>query len=405
VANKKVAVIGGGAAGFFAAINSKSNYPDYEVSIFEKSNKLLAKVKISGGGRCNVANATFGVSELSKNYPRGGKQLKKAFNYFATKQTIEWFEGKGVELKTEADNRMFPTTDDSSTIMDSLINTARGLGVQILKHAGVASISPLTEGFDIELSEKKAFFDFVIVASGGSPNMRGFDWLRDMGHEIIPPVPSLFTFNMPDENVTELSGVSVPNAQVKVQGTKLKHSGPLLITHWGMSGPAVLKTSAWGARDLHIRNYNFDIQVNWLGEVTEELFRTSLSETVAANHKRQVKNQNPFNLPNRLWDYFLRKVNVQPDKIWAEVTKKELNRLVNTLLNDMYQVSGKTTFKEEFVTAGGVALSDVDFNTMQSRRCPGLYFAGEVLDIDGVTGGFNFQAAWTTGFIAGELKN
>ena len=333
------------------------------------------------------------------------KQLKKAFNQFATKQTIAWFEEKGVELKTEADNRMFPITDDSSTIMDALLNTARALGIQIIKHAVVASVAPLTEGFDLELSDKKEFFDYVIIASGGSPNMRGFDWLRDMGHEIIPPVPSLFTFNMPDENITELSGVSVPIAQVKVQGTKLKYSGPLLITHWGMSGPAVLKTSAWGARDLHVRNYNFDIQVNWLGEVTEEEFRTSLSSTVAANHKRQVKNQNPFNLPNRLWDYFIDKVNIQSDKIWAEVNKKELNRLVNTLLNDTYEVSGKTTFKEEFVTAGGVALSNVDFNTMQSRKCPGLYFAGEVLDIDGVTGGFNFQAAWTTGFIAGQLKN
>jgi len=405
VTQKKVAVIGGGAAGFFAAISSKTTYPDYQVFVFEKSNKLLAKVKISGGGRCNVGNATFGASELSKHYPRGGKQLKKAFNQFSTKQTIEWFEEKGVELKTEADNRMFPISDDSTTIMDCLLNTARGLGIQIMKHIDVKSISPLTEGFNLELSDNEEYFDNVIIATGGSPKMRGFDWLIELGHEIVPPVPSLFTFNMPNENVTNLSGVTVPNAQVKVQGTKLKHSGPLLITHWGMSGPAVLKTSAWGARDLHIRDYKFDIQVNWLGEVTEEDFRTSLSSIVAGNHKRQLKNQNPFNLPNRLWDYFIDKVNIQPDKIWAEVNKKELNRLMNTLLNDTYEVSGKTTFKEEFVTAGGVALSNVDFNTMQSRQCLGLYFAGEVLDIDGVTGGFNFQAAWTTGFIAGQLKN
>lgn len=401
----KVAVIGGGAAGFFAAINCKSNFPDYEVTILEKSNKLLAKVKISGGGRCNVANATFGESELSKHYPRGGKHLKKAFNQFSTKHTIEWFENKGVELKTEADNRMFPITDDSSTIMDCLLNTARGLGIQIMKHTGVNSIAPLSQGFQLEIAENTTFYDYVIVASGGSPKMSGFDWLSELEHDITPPVPSLFTFNMPNEYITELSGVSVPNAQVKVQGTKLKYSGPLLITHWGMSGPAVLKTSAWGARDLQIRGYEFDIQVNWLGEVTEEEFRASLPSTLAANHKRQIKNHNPFNIPNRLWEYFLDKLNLKPDKIWAEVTKKEMNRLVNTLLNDIYKVSGKTTFKEEFVTAGGVALSNVDFNTMQSRKCPGLYFAGEVLDIDGVTGGFNFQAAWSTGFIAGQLKN
>jgi len=404
VSQKKVAVIGGGAAGFFAAINCKSTYPDYQVSVIEKSNKLLAKVKVSGGGRCNVANATFGPAELSKNYPRGGKHLKKAFHQFATIDTIEWFESRGVTLKTEADNRMFPITDDSTTIMDSLLNTARGLGIQIRKHASVSSIVRIDEGFNLMVNDELEMFNYVIVASGGSPKMHAFEWLQELGHDIVPPVPSLFTFNMPNESITSLSGLSVPKALVKVQGTKLKQSGPLLITHWGMSGPAILKTSAWGARDLFIRNYDFVIQLNWLGEINEEDFRASLTGILNGLNKRQIKNQNPFEIPNRLWDYFLQKVDIQADKIWAEISKKELNRLVNVLLNDSYQVSGKTTFKEEFVTAGGVALADIDFSTMQSRKCAGLYFAGEVLDIDGVTGGFNFQAAWTTGFIAGQLK-
>lgn len=370
--------------------------------ILEKSQKLLAKVKVSGGGRCNVTHACFKPSELIKHYPRGAKQLKKVFHDFHTTHTIEWFESRGVKLKTEADGRMFPVTDNSQTIIDCLTQAARDLGVEVVLSAPVTAIVKSGEGFELMVKGKTQRFDKVIVASGGSPKAEGFDWLRELGHTIVPPVPSLFTFNMPNEPIRSLMGLSVPDATVRVQGTKLKQSGPLLITHWGMSGPAILKTSAWGARILHEKNYNFVCQVNWLGEMGEERLREDLMAVSRESGKRMLRNKNPFQLPQRLWEFLLGKVELPIDKVWAELGKKGINKLVNVLINDQYQVSGKTTFKEEFITCGGVELSEVDFKTMQSKVCPGLYFAGEVLDIDGVTGGFNFQAAWTTGFVAGK---
>ncbi len=404
VSDTKIAVIGGGAAGFFAAIACKNAHPDFKVDIYERSNKLLSKVKVSGGGRCNVTHACFNNAELARHYPRGSKHLKKAFNQFSTQDTVDWFNDKGIELKTESDNRMFPVTDDSQTIIDCLLNYSRSLGVRILKRSKVDEITLSDNGFELNIDGDVQQYNFVIVASGGSPKLEGFDWLKILGHDIVSPVPSLFTFNMPGERIISLQGVSVENAQVRVSGTKLKQSGPLLITHWGMSGPAILKTSAWGARDLNKLDYQFELQVNWLGGTNEEEFRQQLPSILSNTQKRQLKNKNPFQLPNRLWEYFLQKLELKADLVWGEMNKKQMNRLINLLLNDVYKVSGKTTFKEEFVTSGGVALADVDFNTMQSRKCPGLYFAGEVLDMDGVTGGFNFQAAWTTGFIAGQLK-
>ncbi len=400
----KVAVIGGGAGGFFAAISCKQHHRDAQVTILEKSDKLLSKVKISGGGRCNVTHACFTNSQLVKFYPRGEKQLRKLFNHFSTGDTVDWFESRGVKLKAEADNRMFPVTDNSQSIIDCLFSEAKKRAVSIRKKSPVTTIRKSEEGFVLEISGKTEAYDKVIVATGGSPKLSGFDWLAGLGHEIVAPVPSLFTFNMPGNPIKELMGLSVPEAQVKVQGTRLVQSGPLLITHWGMSGPAILKTSAWGARILNDLDYQFNAQVNWLGDRNENDLRNWFTDNKNTLSKRKVRNKNPFSLPNRLWEFLLNKVDISPDYTWETIGKKGLNRLINVLLNDVYPVKGKTTFKEEFVTSGGVALGDIDFNTMESRKCPGLYLAGEVMNVDGVTGGFNFQAAWSSGYVAGRLS-
>lgn len=400
----KIAIIGGGAAGFFAALSAKHHNPGSKVTILEKSDKLLSKVKVSGGGRCNVTHACFKASELAKFYPRGGKQIKKAFGIFNTNHTVAWFKDRGVELKKEADNRMFPITDKSITIINCFLDEARKVGVDIKTNCKVEKIEAFENGWKLLYEEFNHEFDKVIVATGGSPKASGLDWLKRIGHNIVNPVPSLFTFNMPNESIKEYQGLSVKNAVVRVQGTKLIQEGPLLITHWGMSGPAILKTSAWGAIDLANCGYEFNIQVNWVGNSNEDEVRTLLNRHFYSYDKKKVSNSNPFEIPSRLWDYLLDKKEIPNDKVAGEVGKKDRNKLVNTLLNDIYEVKGKTTFKEEFVTCGGVDLKDVNFKTMQSKIAPNLYFAGEVLNIDGVTGGFNFQAAWTTGFIAGKLE-
>ncbi len=395
---KKVAVIGGGAAGFFAALSAAQHQPTTQVIIYEKSDKLLSKVKISGGGRCNVTNATFKAGPLSKNYPRGGKSLKKTFAQFETQDTIDWFTARAVPLKTEADGRMFPATDSSQSIIDCLTHQAQKAGIEIRMRTRVQRI---TQQDDSILVNDEAF-DAVIVATGGSPKSSGFDWLAAMGHSITQPVPSLFTFNMPGESVKEMMGLVVPDALVRIQGTKLSHQGPVLITHWGMSGPAVLKLSAWGARELQARGYAFNIQINWIGIANESEVLDIIEASLPENRKKKMANACPFELPKNFWLYVLKKSQVNPDMPWLELGKKSRNRLVNTLLNDIYAVKGKTTFKEEFVTCGGIKADEVDFGTMESRIVPGLFFAGEVLDVDGITGGFNFQAAWSTGFVAGR---
>ncbi len=400
----KVAVIGGGAAGFFAALSAKKHYPDAVVEILEKTDKLLSKVKISGGGRCNVTHACFKASELARFYPRGGKQLKKAFGVFNSNHTVAWFKERGVDLKKESDNRMFPVTDKSITIINCFLDEAHKLGVIIKKGVNVLAISPKDDGINLNIDGFNHFYDKVIVATGGSPKRKGLNWLENLGHEIVEPLPSLFTFNMPGNKVVDLQGLSVKNAIVRIQGTKLVYDGPLLITHWGMSGPAILKTSAWGARELAEKNYEFNSQINWVGNANEDEVRTLLNRHVYSYDKKKVETSNPFDIPSRLWKFLIEKSEIEPSKINQELSKKEKNKLINTLLNDIYEVSGKTTFKEEFVTCGGVDLKMVDIKTMQSKVVPNLYFAGEVLNIDGVTGGFNFQAAWTTGFIAGCLK-
>jgi len=384
-----IIVIGGGAAGFFAALSCKFHHPEYTVTLVEKSDKLLAKVAVSGGGRCNVTHACFDNKTLSKFYPRGERQLYKLFFQFNAKDTVTWFESRGVKLKTEADNRMFPVSDNSQTIIDCLVSEANKLGVVIQKGVSVSDIR-----------ETRA--DKIIIASGGSPKLAGFDWLKNLGHTIIPPVPSLFTFNMPDEPIKKLMGVVANPVSLRIKGVKAESIGPLLITHWGMSGPAVLKLSSLCARELSEIDYTFEVVVNWLNE-NEVQMRDQLSITLEKFGKRQLGNINPFQLPSRLWLFLLEKNEIDPTIPWNELGKKRHNQLMNTLLNDAYKVKGKTTFKEEFVTCGGVALDEVSFDTMESKICPGIYFAGEVLDIDAVTGGFNFQAAWTTGFVAGKL--
>ena len=398
-----IAIIGGGAAGFFAAFSVREHHPDAVITIYEKSDKLLSKVKISGGGRCNVTHACFKPSQLSKFYPRGEKQLKKAFSQFNTNHTVEWFLSRGVELKAEADNRMFPVTDNSQTIIDCFLREAQLKKITILQKSPITKILAKGEVYELQLKTKSVDVDKVIVATGGSPKVRGFEWLSELGHQIITPVPSLFTFNMPNEAIKKLMGLVAENATVRIQGSKLQYTGPLLVTHWGMSGPAILKLSAWGARLLNDCDYQFKVQVNWVSANNEEEVLKIIKDCQLSYHKRKIVNQNPFSIPNRLWLFLLDKVGVGSENIWADLSKKSRNRLVNTIFNDVYEVSGKTTFKEEFVTSGGVSLADVDIKTMQSRVCKNMYFAGEVIDIDGITGGFNFQAAWTTGFIAGKL--
>lgn len=401
----KIAIIGGGAAGFFAAISAKEKRPGARVVIFEKSSKLLSKVVVSGGGRCNVTNGCDSIDELCKAYPRGGRSLKKAFYIFNNKHVINWFEYREVPLIIQDDNRVFPESQSSQSIVDCFLREAERLGIQIKTDSGVQSITPLENSIRVAFSKNEPLpedFDKVIVATGGSPKRSGLEWLEALNHKIEDPVPSLFSFNMPDERITSLMGVSVDHAIVRIQGSKLTSSGPLLITHWGMSGPAILKLSSFGARILNEMGYDFRIQVNWVNELNSELVSEQLRDISEGHSHKLLSNFRPYALPSRLWLYLLDKIELQPDKPWGELGKKGMNKLVNVLTNDEYKVNGRTTFKEEFVTCGGVSLDSIDMVTMQSKVCKNLYFAGEVLDIDAITGGFNFQAAWTTGFIAGK---
>ena len=399
----RVIIVGGGAAGFFAAISAKQHHPDAEVLLLEKSNKLLAKVRISGGGRCNVTHDQRNIRKMSGHYPRGERFLKKAFEHFSVKDTIAWFGQRGVQLKSEADGRMFPISDDSGTIIRCLMDEAEERGARIALQSGVNAIERKPEGSFLLRMENGGTLqaDRVIVTTGGHPKAEGYVWLKQLGHSIVPPAPSLFTFNMPGEEIRSLMGVVAEPVRARIIGTKLESTGPLLITHWGMSGPAVLRLSAWGARVVQGMGYRFTLQLHWLGGIGEEEARTAMADE--DHQRKQAQNANPFTLPRRLWEFLLAKAHIPLEKTWGDVGKKDRNRLVDLLTNDRYRVAGKTTFKEEFVTAGGVALEEVDPLTLQSRKVPGLYFAGEVLDIDGITGGFNFQAAWTTGYLAGRL--
>lgn len=400
----RVVVIGAGAAGFFAALSAKAHHPSAQVMLLEKTDKPLAKVRISGGGRCNVTHHCMDLRRLAAHYPRGERFLRKSFKQFAVADTIAWFAQRGVALKTEADGRMFPTTDDSATIAECLLEEARRTGVDLRLGCAVQHITPMHHGFQLGLAGGGSMdADRVIITTGGHPKPEGFAWLRALGHAIVPPVPSLFTFNMPDDPIRTLMGVVADPVQVRIPGTGLEATGPLLITHWGMSGPAILRLSAWGARTVHAMGYHFEVRVNWTGGHNENEVRAALDALAATEGRKQLDNARPYALPRRLWEHLLQRAELPLQKPWAELGRKQRDRLVDLLSNDRHEVRGKTTFKEEFVTAGGVSLEEVDPLTMASLKVPGLYFAGEVLDIDGITGGFNFQAAWTTGYLAGML--
>lgn len=403
--NWKVAIVGGGAAGFFAAIHVKENFPTAEVVIYEKSTKILSKVKVSGGGRCNVTNGCTSIKELSMAYPRGERQLKKAFAVFNTKHTMNWFESRGVPLVIQEDNCVFPVSQNSQSIIDCFLKEATRLKIGIQLETGVKELVPLSSGeIKLVFSEtENRVVDKVIVTTGGSPKLTGLEWLAKLGHQIETPVPSLFTFNMPNEKVRDLMGIVVEKTITRIQRTNLRSDGPLLITHWGMSGPSILKLSAFGARILNEMEYDCTLQVNWTNIQNLTLVEEDLNQIILENGQKQLTSFRPYLLPERLWRFLLEKYEFSENKRWNELGKKGLNKLINLLTNDLYQVKGKTTFKEEFVTCGGVSLSSIDFNTMQSIPVKNLYFAGELIDVDGITGGYNFQAAWTTAFIAAKL--
>jgi len=367
----------------------------------------LAKVKISGGGRCNITNGCTSIKELSEAYPRGGKALKKAFRIFNTTHAMQWFESRGVPLVIQDDNCVFPVSQSSQSIIDCFLQQTKKLGIEIELGRGIKAIKLTSDKLELDFiggDVPSRTFDKVIVATGGSPQRKGLQWLEKLHHKIEDPVPSLFTFNMPTESVTELMGVAVEKTLVSIQGTKLRSEGPLLITHWGMSGPVILKLSAFGARLLNEKVYEFKIQVNWTNVHNNDVVMDKLRSIVNEHSNKILSNVRPYFLPERLWRYLLDKSDFSAKKTWGELGKKGMNKLMNVLTNDIYSVNGKTSFKEEFVTCGGVSLESIDFNTMQSKVCKNLYFAGEIMDIDGITGGYNFQAAWTTAFIAGKLN-
>ncbi len=404
---KKIIIVGAGAAGFFAAINFAEQNPESEVIILEKSSKVLAKVKISGGGRCNVTHACFDPSELVGFYPRGNKALLGPFHRFMTGDVFDWFEKRDVPLKIEDDNRVFPESNSSKTIIDCFENAAHEAGVKVHMNQGVRSLRLEDNGqWIVETQEKEYKADRVVYTSGSS--VQAWEILKTLGHKIVDPVPSLFTFNISDNRISEIPGVSMPKARVKVLGLskkdKLEENGPLLVTHWGLSGPAVLKLSAWGARTFHGLNYRFEIHVNWIASEFDR--RDDLMEHFAelkeTSAKQKVYGTPKFDVPKRLWRKLCKAAGIDEVKNWADLSNKQLNGFAGQLTECTFKVEGKSTFKDEFVTSGGIDLSEVDFKRFESKLFPNLFFAGEVLNIDAVTGGFNFQNAWTGGWIVAE---
>ncbi len=399
---RKAAIIGGGAAGFFAALHLAEIDPYCEVHVFEKSTQLLSKVKVSGGGRCNVTHACFDNRTLVQFYPRGSKQLSSPFKEFSPIDTIAWFKERGVTLKTEADGRMFPVTDSSQTIINCFLEEAQRLGVRIHTQQGVSSFVQENNLWKITFSDQSQFVaDALLIATGSSELI--WNQLKSLGIKIEEPAPSLFTFNVKDMNLHELSGTSVEHTSLKIQGTKLKTEGPLLITHWGMSGPAILKLSAWGALDLKALNYNFTLSISFLPAENDQSLMDFLKNLRSKESRKQVNSFSPFDeISKRLWNYLLGKSDITQQLNWADLSNKDLQRLVEELLHGQYKVNGKSTFKDEFVTCGGVSLDEINFKTYESKKYTGLFFAGEVINVDAVTGGFNFQHAWTSGWIAAE---
>ena len=405
-----IAIIGGGAAGFFAAIEAKRNFPHADINIFEKNSKVLAKVEITGGGRCNLTNSFDEISDLKQAYPRGHKLMKRLFKRFDYQHAFDWFEENGVPLVTQEDQCVFPQSQDSHSIIDCLVNTAKRLGVKIQCNHQLTAITELEDErllLDFKTSHpvseiRQIAFHRVAITTGGHPKIENFKHLSDLGHAIEQPIPSLFTFNIADKAFKNLMGTVVEPVYTSIPGTKLKAEGPLLITHWGMSGPAVLKLSSHAARYLHENNYQIKISVNWVHESNRSLVEENIQGIIIANPQKQLASIRPYNLPSRLWLFLIQKMGYAPEKKWSEMGKKGCNLLIETLTNDLYQVNGKGAFKEEFVTCGGISLNNIDLHTLESKVCPHLFFAGEVLDIDAITGGFNLQAAWTTGYVVGQ---
>lgn len=397
--SKDIIVIGGGAAGFFTAINAAEMNPNAQILILERGKEALTKVKVSGGGRCNVTHAEFLPKELSKNYPRGEKELRGPFHYFMTGDTMEWFEKRGVPLKIEEDGRIFPESNSSQTIIDCFLNEASKFQVQIEYHQAVNAIFQKNEKWHI-LTKNNEFVATKIVVATGS-NTKIWSLLSKLGHKIVNPVPSLFTFNIKDERIKDLAGIAT-KASIEVCETKLKAEGALLVTHWGMSGPAILKLSAWGARILHELQYNFRIKINWLPNFSSEEIFENLKSLKLENPRQQVAKYAQFELPKRLWQNLSKAARIPETEKWAELNKQQIQQLVMQLTSAEFKVNRKSTFKEEFVTAGGVDLKEIDFKTFESKKCPNLYLVGEVLNIDAITGGFNFQNAWTGGFLAAK---
>ena len=391
-----ILIVGGGAAGFFSAINIVERNPKLKVAILERGKEVLSKVRVSGGGRCNVTHACFEPNELVKYYPRGEKELRGPFHQFCSGDTIEWFEKHGVELKIEDDGRMFPVSNSSQTIIDCFLTASHKLGITILTGQSVQSIFKKDNCWKIETQTENYLAEKLILATGSNPKI--WDMLHTFGHAIVTPVPSLFTFNIKDPRIKELPGIAT-QVNVKVIGSKLESTGPLLITHWGMSGPAILKLSAWGARILHDKNYQFAIEVNWLNDIDSEEAETLLKELKQEHAKKTVSKKSPLEIQNRLWESLVLASGIGAETKWADLSKIQLHNLASQLTKGIFQVNGKSTFKEEFVTAGGIDLKEINFKTMESKIHPNLYFAGEIVNIDAITGGFNFQNAWTSGFI------
>ncbi|PWJ58234.1 hypothetical protein CLV98_10492 [Dyadobacter jejuensis] len=403
----QIIIIGGGASGFMAAITAADFFPEASISIIEKNKTVLNKVRVSGGGRCNVTHTPADLKRFPKQYPRGERFLRKLFGQFDANDTIRWFENHGVSLKTEEDGRMFPVTDSSQTITECLTRIARNRGITIRTSTAITSFrvvghSPSTQ-FELTTVDGELIrTDRLLIAAGGHPKANGFGWITDHGHSIEEPVPSLFTFNTPGNPLLELAGVSVKDSEVKIMGSKLAYRGPLLITHWGFSGPAVLKLSAWGARHLSSLGYQFACRINWLPEYPEQKVREILLAEKTNTPKQQITSHARLGIPLRLWKAFCLQAEISDSLRWGDAGHKAINRLVELLTNSQFDVQGKTTFKEEFVTCGGIKLDEVNPNTLESKKLPGLYFSGEVLDVDGITGGFNFQNAWTTGYVVGK---
>ena len=396
----KVIIIGGGAAGYFTAINAKEKNPDLDITILEKGKDVLQKVKISGGGRCNVTHACFDPKELVAFYPRGAKELLGPFHQFMTGDTFEWFDDRGVPLKIEDDNRVFPEANTSQAIIDCFQKSVDNLGIKVLTNHGVNSIYQQDSRWVVNTKQQNFEADKVVIAAGSSKKV--WELCETLDHSIVDPVPSLFTFNIKDKRLTDLLGISVPNATVSIQGTKLEASGPLLITHWGMSGPAVLKLSAFGARILADKNYQYNIEVNWLSRPTDKILNVLLN-LKKKEPQKTVSLKSPFTeISKRLWERFVTFSGIQPTQNWADLNSRQLEDLANQLTHGHYNANGRTTFKDEFVTAGGVDLKEINFKRFESKQHKNLFLVGEVLNIDAVTGGFNFQNAWTGGYICSK---